>query len=188
MSFHTNDRSITWYDKSKSDMKSDYNVYGVTLLNEVGKSFEAGNNVKITPFAGLEVGYMTHEGFEESGGPESLKIDSNNGYSIKPSIGVKLEGEKAINNLDWKLKGNIGAAYEYELGNMNRQEKATLDTIEEGYHKLAQPSEDKGSINTAATIGMEFQDRFGIFLTGEYKISDDSENDYRVGMTFKTVF
>ena len=189
VSFHTNDRSMSWYDGTKSDMKSDYNVYGVSSLNEVGKDFEIGRNVKLTPYTGLELGYMSHEGFEEDGGAEKLKVESNDAYSIKPSIGLRLEAEKKFGtNADWKVKGNIGTAYEYELGDMNKQEKASLSTIETGYHKLAQTEEDKGKIKINGIIGVELKDRYGIFLTGEYGIANDSREDYKVGVSFKASF
>ena len=32
-------------------------------------------------------------------------------------------------------KGNFGAAYEYELGDTNRQEEVSVINIENGYHK-----------------------------------------------------
>ena len=189
MSFHTNDRSITWYDKSKSDMKSDYNVYGLSSLNEIGKDFEIGRGVKVVPYTGLELGYMTHESFEESGAAESLKVESNDAYSIKPSIGVRLEAEKRLGSeSNWKIKGNIGAGYEYELGNMNRQEEAGLSAIEEGHHKLAQTAEDKGRLKTNGIIGVELKDRYGIFLTGEYGIGNEKKEDYKVGVSFKASF
>ena len=189
VSFHTNDRSITWYDKTKSDMKSDYNVYGLSSLNEIGKDFEIGRNVKMVPYTGLELGYMTHESFEESGAAESLKVESNDAYSIKPSIGVRLEAEKRLGSeSNWKIKGNIGAGYEYELGNMNRQEEAGLSAIEEGHHKLAQTAEDKGRLKTNGIIGVELKDRYGIFLTGEYGIGNEKKEDYKVGVSFKASF
>jgi energy-converting hydrogenase Eha subunit B len=39
------------------------------------------------------------------------------------------------------------------------------------------------------SIGVEVEDRYGIFLTGEYSTGNDvSENDYRAGVTLKAVF
>ncbi len=189
VSMHTNDRTVEWYDGAKSNMKSDYNVYGITSLNEIGKEFNPVKNIKVTPYAGLELGYMKHEGFEEKGAPEKLKVDENDGYSVKPNIGVRIEGEHNLGKSEsWKLKGNIGAGYEYEFGNMNKQERAGVTAIEEGYHKLAKAADDKGTVKTSAAAGVEVQDRYGIFITGEYKIGNNGENDYRAGVTLKAVF
>jgi hypothetical protein len=189
VSFHKSDRSMTWYDGEKSDVKSDYSVYGVTSLNEIGKDIELGKNIKLTPYTGLELGYMTHGSFEEDGGAERLKVDSNDGYSVKPSVGMRLEAEKGFGSSgSWKVKGNIGVAYEYELGDMNKEEKASLGVLEDGYHKLAKPADDKGKIKTGGMIGVELQDRYGIFLTGEYGTGNDGKEDYKVGVSFKASF
>jgi hypothetical protein len=189
VSFHKSDRSMTWNDGEKSDMKSDYNVYGVSSLNEIGKDIELGKNIKLTPYTGLELGYMTHGSFEEDGGAEKLKVDSNDGYSIKPSVGVRLEAEKGFGSSgSWKVKGNVGVAYEYELGDMNKEEKASLGVLEDGYHKLAKPADDKGKIKTGGMIGVELQDKYGVFFTGEYGTGNDGKEDYKVGVSFKASF
>ena len=187
-SFHTSERNVSWYDNTSSELKADYNVYGISSLNEIGKDFEIGRNIKMTPYAGIELGYMTHGSFSESGGAESLKVESNDGYSIKPGIGMRIEGEKSFGkNSDWKIKGNIGLGYEYELGNMNKEESASLATIENGYHNLASPAEENWKIKTGAGIGVELKDKYGIFVTGEYGTGNDNE-DYRIGLNFKASF
>ena len=189
VSFHDVDRSVNWYDGSSSKLNSDYNVYGISSFNEIGKRIDLGNNLKVVPYAGLELGYMTHSSFEESGGAESLKVDSNDAYSIKPGIGVRLEGEKALGVTEnWKLKGNLGIGYEYELGDMNKQEKASLKEIEQGYHKLAKTAEEKGSFRTAGSIGLELKERYTVSLIGEYRIGESDQEDYRTGINLKAVF
>ncbi|WP_371926421.1 autotransporter outer membrane beta-barrel domain-containing protein [Sebaldella sp. S0638] len=189
VSFHTSDRTMDWYDGTQSKMKADYNVYGVNSLNEIGKEFDLGRNTKIIPYTGLELGYMSHESFQEKGDAEKLKVDKNDGYSVKPEIGVRLEAEKNLGkNENWRIKGNIGAGYEYELGNMNKQEQASVAAIEDGYHKLAKPAEDKGKIKTNGMVGVEVKDRYGIFVTGEYGIGNSNKEDYKVGLSLKAVF
>ena len=189
LSIHNSDRSMVWYDGEKSDLKSDYNVYGISMLNEAGKEFEIGKNLKITPYTSLELGYMEHSSFEESGGVEALKLKKNSGYSVKPELGLRLDSEKELgNNSEWKVKGSLNIGYGYELGEMNKEEKATLDVIEDGYHKLNQTSDDKGRFKTSGVVGVEIKDKYGIFLTGEYKVSDKGEDDYRAGLSLKAVF
>jgi uncharacterized protein with beta-barrel porin domain len=189
VSFHNTDRNINWADGSKSELNSDYNVYGVALINEIGKELSITKNLKIVPYSGLELGYMMHDSFEEKGGIESLKVDSNNAYSIKPNIGVRLDAEKKLGtNSGWKLKGNIGVGYEYELGNMNKQEKASLTALENDSHNLAQPVEDKGKLKTNGAIGVELNDRYGVYVNGEYSAGNKDKEDYKVGLTFKASF
>ena len=189
VSFHDVDRSINWSGGTKSDLNSNYNVYGVSSLNELGKDLEINRNMKVTPYVGLELGYMMHSSFEEKGGVESLKVDSNDAYSVKPNIGVRLEGEKEFGaTSSWKVKGNIGVGYEYELGNMNNQEKASLTSIEDGYHELAKVAEDKGRIKTSGYAGVELKGAYGIYVTGEYGIGQDDQEDYKLGLSLKAMF
>ena len=39
-----------------------------------------------------------------------------------------------------------------------------------------------------ALIGVEVEDRYGLFLTGEYMTGNDDQDDYRAGVTLKAVF
>ena len=189
VSFHDVDRSIDWSGGTRSEMNSNYNVYGVSSLNELGKDLEISRNAKVTPYVGLELGYMMHPSFEEKGGAESLKVDSNDAYSIKPNVGIRLDGEKEFGaTSSWKVKGNIGVGYEYELGNMNNQEKASLVLIEDGYHELAKTAEDKGKIKTSGYAGVELKGKYGVYVTGEYGIGDDDQEDYKIGVSLKAIF
>ena len=189
VSFHDVDRSINWSGGTTSELNSNYNVYGVSSVNELGKDLEISKNVKVTPYVGLELGYMMHPSFEEKGGIESLKVESNDAYSVKPNIGIRLDGEKDFGaTSSWKVKGNIGVGYEYELGNMNNQEKVSLVTIEDGYHDLAKAAEDKGRIKTSGYAGVELKETYGIYVTGEYGIGEDNQEDYKVGITLKAMF
>ena len=189
VSFHDVDRSINWSGGTTSELNSNYNVYGVSSVNELGKDLEISKNVKVTPYVGLELGYMMHPSFEEEGGVESLKVDSNNAYSIKPNLGIRFEGEKAFGKQSsWMLKGNIGIGYEYELGDMNNKEKASLLSIEDGYHELSKVDDEKGTIKTNAYLGIEAYKRYGIYLTGEYGIGQDEQDDYKLGVMLKASF
>ena len=189
VSFHDVDRSVNWSDGTMSKLNSDYNVYGVSSLNELGKDLEVSKNIKLVPYVGLELGYAVHSSFEEKGSSESLKVESNDSYSVKPNIGVRLEGEKEFGaTSSWKVKGNVGVGYGYELGNMNNQEKASLSIIEDGYHNLAKPVEDKGEIKTSGYIGVELKETYGVYVTGEYGIGNDNKEDYKAGIALKASF
>ena len=188
MSIHNVDRNIVWSDGSKSELSSDYNVYGVSSLNSVGREIELGNNFTFEPYAGLELGYAVHSDFEEKDSIEKLKVKENDAYSVKPSAGVRFGAKKEMKDSGWMLKGSLGAAYEYELGNMNRQEEASVVNIENGYHKLAKVSEDKGMVKVNVSGGIEFKERYGIYVTGEYAAGNDDREDYKVGVTLKASF
>ena len=88
----------------------------------------------------------------------------------------------------WKLKGALDLRYEYELGDLNVRESAKLTAVENEYRQLAKPEDENGKFKTGVLAGVEIEDRYGIFLTGEYSIGEHSQDDYRAGVTLKAVF
>jgi len=67
-------------------------------------------------------------------------------------------------------------------------EKAKLRVAEDNYHNLATPRNTDGALKTKATVGVEIEDKYGIFVTGEYLTGNSAKNDYKVGITLKSVF
>ena len=56
------------------------------------------------------------------------------------------------------------------------------------YHDLAKPADDKGKIKAQGSLGIDFTDRYGLFLTGEYGLGDDDKEEYNVGLSVKVTF
>ena len=188
VSFHNTDRNIDWTNTGRSELDGTYETYSISSNNKLGKELSLGKNVSITPYGGLDVTYMTRPAFSESG-LEALEVKENDAWSVKPKAGMELKGEMALGEKSqWKLKGALDIFYGYELGDLNEREYARLVNVETNYHKLSKPEEEKGILSTKAVIGAEIEDRYGIFLTGEYKAGNDKQNDYRAGLTLKAVF
>ena len=132
--------------------------------------------------------YVTRPTFKESG-LERLEVDENDAWSVKPRAGVELNAAVPLGSQSpWQLKGTLDFAYEYELADLNEREKARLVAVEDNYHKLSKPEDEKGTFRTKAYLGVEVADRYGIFLTGEYKLSEHDKDDYRAGVILKAVF
>ena len=169
-------------------MNGTYETYSITSDNILGKAFGLGKNASIMPYGAFRAMYVTRPAFNENG-LEALEVEGNDAWSAKPRAGVELKGMMPLGNRTaWQLKGTLDFAYEYELSDLNEREKARLTAIEDGYHKLAKPQDEKGTFRTKAAIGVEAEDRYGIFLTGEYSTGNDKENDYRAGVILKAVF
>ena len=188
-SIHNVDRNIDWPSpNSRSEMDGSYETYSITSDNILGKEFGLGKKASIMPYGAFRAMYVTRPTFNESG-LEAVEVEGNDAWSAKPRAGVELKGAVPLGaNTAWQLKGTLDLAYEYELADLNEREKARLISIEDGYHKLSKPQDEKGTFRTKAAIGVEVEDRYGIFLTGEYSTGDDKENDYRAGVTLKAVF
>jgi uncharacterized protein with beta-barrel porin domain len=189
VSFHNIDRNINWPSSyGRSELNGSYETYSITSNNILGKELNVVKNTSITPYVGLRAMYVTRPDFEEKE-LEKLEVEGNDAWSVKPKLGVELQTSIPLGNLNaWKLKGALDLGYEYELANLNEREKARLVKVEDRYHKLAKPEEEKGAFRGGASIGVEVEDRYGIFLTGEYKVGKDTQEDYRAGVTIKAVF
>ena len=188
-SFHNIDRNINWPSPyGRSEINGSYETYSITSNNTFGRELSIGKNSSVTPYGGLRVMYVTRPDFEEKG-LERLEVEGNDAWSVKPKLGVELKTAIPLGSSNaWKIKGALDLGYEYELANLNEREKARLVAIEDGYHKLAEPDDEKGAFRGGLSIGVEVEDRYGIFLTGEYKAGNDKQNDYRAGVTLKAVF
>ena len=192
VSFHNVDRNIDWPTQmtgtERSEMNGTFETYSITSDNILGREFELGKNTSITPYGAFRAMYVTRPSFNESG-LEALEIEGNDAWSVKPRVGIEL---KAIMPLGprtaWQMKGTLDFAYEYELADLNEREKARLIAVEDGYHNLSKPEDEKGMFRTRASIGAEVVDRYGIFLTGEYGVGNSDQDDYRAGVTLKAVF
>ena len=187
-SFYNIDRNLNWTNSENSNMTGDYQVYSVTSDNNLGKEFSIGKNSSITPYGGVKLMYINRPSFSESG-LEALQVDGNDAWSIKPKAGFELKTAVPLGSKDsWKLKGALDVAYEYELADLNEREYAKLVNVETDYHKLAKPADDKGQLRTKASIGVEIEDRYGVFVTGEYKLGEHNQDEYRAGITLKAIF
>ena len=183
------DRNIDWgTDLGRSEMNGSYETYSITSDNILGKEFGLGKRVNITPYGAFKAMYVARPAFKESG-LERLEVEGNDAWSVKPRAGVELNAAVPLGvQSHWQLKGTLDFAYEYELADLNEREKARLVAVEDNYHKLSKPEDEKGTFRTKAYLGVEVEDRYGIFLTGEYKLSEHDNDDYRAGVTLKAVF
>ncbi len=185
---HNIDRNIDWDGSGRSEMNGNFQTYSITSDNTFGRKFAMNKNSNLTPYAGLEIMYVIRPAFEEEG-LERLKVDKNDAWSVKPKAGIKLDGSMALGTkTDWKLKGVLDLSYEYELADLDEREKARLVAVEDGYHDLAKPQDEYGTVKTRAEIGAEVEDRYGFFLTGEYSAGSHDQEDFRVGVSLKAVF
>jgi hypothetical protein len=188
-SIHNVDRNVDWpAPHGRSEMNGTYETYSITSDNIVGKEFKISKKASIMPYGAFKAMYITRPSFSESG-MERLEVEGNDAWSVKPRAGVELKGAVPLGKQSGlQLKGSLDVAYEYELADLNERERAKLIAVEDDYHKLSKPQDEKGTFRTKAAIGVEIEDKYGIFVTGEYLTGDNKENDYRAGLTLKAVF
>ena len=189
VSFHNVDRNIDWTGSNgRSEMNGTYETYSITSDNILGREFGLGKHTSVTPYGAFRAMYVIRPTFSETG-LEALEVEGNDAWSVKPRAGIELKAALPLGpRTAWQLKGTLDFAYEYELADLNEREKARLIAVEDGYHDLSKPEDEKGTFRTRASLGAEVEDRYGIFLTGEYGIGNSDQDDYRAGVTLKAVF
>ncbi len=189
VSFHNVDRNIDWPSPTgRSEMNGSYETYSITSDNILGREIALGKKASIAPYGAFRAMYVTRPDFSERG-LEALEVEGNDAWSAKPRAGVELKGAVPLGEASgWQLKGALDIAYEYELADLNEREYAKLVSVEDSYHKLAKPEDEKGTFRTKASVGVEIEDRYGIFVTGDYSVGNGNQDDYRVGVTLKAVF
>ena len=189
VNFHNIDRNINWPDPTGvSEINGRYETYSITSDNILGKEYGLGKWGSLTPYGAFRATYITRPSFSEKG-LEALEVKGSDAWSVKPRAGVELKGSLLLGkNTGWQLKGALDIAYEYELANLDEREKARLISVESNYHKLSKPEDEKGRFTTKASMGVELDERYGIFINGEYGIGNSDRDDYRAGLTLKAVF
>ena len=189
VSFHNVDRNLDWPSPTgRSEMDGNFETYSITSDNILGREFQLSKNTTITPYGALRAMYVTRPSFEEDG-MERVEVEGNDAWSVKPRAGIELKAAVPLGvKTAWQLKGALDFAYEYELADLNERESARLVAVEDGYHKLAKPEEEYGQFRTRASIGVEIEDRYGVFINGEYKLGNHSQDEYRAGVSLKAVF
>ena len=188
ISLYNIDRNIDWKDgNKKSELNGHYETYSITVDNKLQREYEINRSNSIIPYAGLKLGYLNRPTFTERG-TESLTVKGTDLWEVQPNVGIEFKtSTKELNSAGLKLKASADVSYGYELVDSNT-EKAKLRVAEDHYHDLATPKNSDGTLKTKAVIGAEIEDRYGVFLTGEYLTGNSAKNDYKVGITLKAVF
>lgn len=184
---HDMKRNIDWEGElGKSKMNSRFETYLISSENTIGKNIKFGKSIVLVPYSGFKATYMIRPDFQETG-LEALEVKENESWSLKPRVGIEIKGIKSIGKKEhWKLRGEVDLAYEYELGDLNKKEEARLIAVSEEFHSLSKPQNEKGIFKTKAMIGVE--NKYGIFVTGEYSAGKGKSDNYKAGVELKISF
>ena len=145
--------------------KADYNAYGFAIRNELGKTFQVGENVTIKPYAGLKFGYGKLSRIKEKDGTMAMEINAKDYYSVKPLAGIEF-GVAAPVTQNVKFKASLGLGYEHELGKVENQgNEARFVNGTNSWKLKGKKEEAKGNFKTDVKAGFE-AGNFGVYLTG----------------------
>ena len=120
---------------------------------------------------------------------EGIEVQRNDAWSVKLKAGVELKETVPLEATEkQQLKGSLDTACEYELADLNESEYTKSKVVNRDYYKLSKPEEEKETFRTKSSFGVEVEDKYGIFITGEYRTGGGSKEDYRAGRTLKATF
>ena len=148
--------------------KSKYYTLGFDVKNSFYKEYKFNSGFKISPYAGVDLGYGIIDNIrEKSGNTLLLDVDSKDYYSIRPNLGVELgythlldEGSYFNILLDSKI-------YK-EFGKINRANNLARFKDTNSYFSL--PKEDKEDKGAEFTLVGKYENgNFGASLKGGYQ-------------------
>ena len=145
--------------------KADYNVYGLSVKNELGKTLHAGEMVTVRPYAGVKFGYGKFTNIKEKDGTMALEIKGNSYYSVKPVAGLDMDFSVPIIS-GMKFRVGLGLGYEHELGKIeNKENEAKFVNGTRVWKLKGTRDEVRGNFKTDVKAGFE-AGNFGVYLTG----------------------
>ena len=165
--------------------KADYNSYGFSIKNEIGKEFRVGENTSIKPYGALKFEYGRTENIKEENGEIRLEVDRNDYYSIKPEVGVQLNQKYSLGT-KVKLNLSLGAAYENELGKVgDTDNKAKVRYTTADYFDIRGEKENRrGNGKLDLSIGVNTA-RLGVTVNAGY---DTNGKNFRSGIGFRAIY
>lgn len=148
--------------------KSKYYTLGFDVKNSFYKEYKFNSGFKISPYAGVDLGYGIIENIKEkSGNTLLLDVDSKDYYSIRPNLGIELGYTHLLNESSY-FNILLDSKIYKEFGKINRANNLARFKDTNSYFSLPkEEKEDKGAEFTL--VGKYENGNFGASLKGGYQ-------------------
>lgn len=148
--------------------KSKYYTLGFDVKNSFYKEYKFDSGFKISPYAGVDLGYGIIDNIKEkSGNTLLLDVDSKDYYSIRPNIGVELGYTHLLDENSY-FNVLLDSKIYKEFGKINRANNLARFKDANSYFSLPkEEKEDKGAEFTL--VGKYENGNFGASLKGGYQ-------------------
>lgn len=148
--------------------KSKYYTLGFDVKNSFYKEYKFNSGFKISPYAGVDLGYGIIDNIKEkSGNTLLLDVDSKDYYSIRPNIGVELGYTHLLDESSY-FNILLDSKIYKEFGKINRANNlAKFKDANSYFSLLKEDKEDKGAEFTL--VGKYENGNFGASLKGGYQ-------------------
>ena len=173
-----------WIVDNSFESKANYYTYGAALKNELGYDIRLSEKTHLRPYGALKIEYGRFTDIKEDNGQMNLEIKGNDYFSVKPEVGAEFKYIQPL-TAGTQLSVGLSAAYENELGKLNRLNQARVRYTTADWYNLRNEKEDrKGNGKFDLNIGVE-NTGFGVTANLGY---DTKGKNIRGGLGFKLSF
>ena len=173
-----------WVVDDTFESKANYYTYGAALKNELGYDIRLSEKTHLRPYGALKIEYGRFTDIKEDNGQMNLEIKGNDYFSVKPEVGAEFKYIQPL-TAGTQLSVGLSAAYENELGKLNRLNQARVRYTTADWYNLRNEKEDrKGNGKFDLNIGVG-NTGFGVTANLGY---DTKGKNIRGGLGFKLSF
>ena len=173
-----------WIVDDTFEAKSNYYSYGAALKADLGYDMRLTQRMHLRPYGALKLEYGRFDGIKENTGQVRLEVAGNDYYSIKPEIGAEFKYIQPIAQRA-QLSVGLSAAYENELGKINKLNQARVRYTNANWYNLRNEKEDRhGNGKFDLNIGLD-NTRLGLTVNAGY---DTKGKNIRGGIGFRAIY
>ena len=173
-----------WVVDDTFESKANYYTYGAALKNELGYDIRLSERTHLRPYGALKMEYGRFSDIKEDNGQMNLEVKGSDYFSVKPEVGAEFKYIQPL-TAGTQLSVGLSAAYENELGKLNRLNQARVRYTTADWYNLRNEKEDrKGNGKFDLNIGVG---NTGFGITANLGYGTKGKN-IRGGLGFKLSF
>ena len=164
--------------------KGDYTSYGAALKTDLGYDIRMSERTHLRPYGALKMEYGRFNDIKEDSGEVRLEVNGNDYFSVKPEVGVEFKYVQPM-AVRTQLSVGLSAAYENELGKVNKLNQARVRYTTADWYNLRNEKEDRrGNGKFDFNLGVD-NTRFGVTVNAGY---DTKGSNIRGGIGFRAIY
>ena len=179
-----NMRRKFWVVDDTFESKGDYYTYGAAFKTDLGYDIRLSERTHLRPYGALKMEYGRFTDVNEDRGEINLEVKGNDYFSVKPEVGAEFKYVQPL-AVRTQLSVGLSAAYENELGKLNRLNQARVRYTTADWYNLRNEKENrKGNGKFDLNIGID-NTRFGVTVNAGY---DTKGENIRGGIGFRAIY
>ena len=179
-----NMRRKFWVVDDTFESKGDYYTYGAAFKTDLGYDIRLSERTHLRPYGALKMEYGRFTDVNEDRGEMNLEVKGNDYFSVKPEVGAEFKYVQPL-AVRTQLSVGLSAAYENELGKLNRLNQARVRYTTADWYNLRNEKENrKGNGKFDLNIGID-NTRFGVTVNAGY---DTKGENVRGGIGFRAIY